>query len=116
MAETVYKIMTRPAFDEARRTGRFGGSSDDLRDGFIHLSAGHQVSGTLARHFAQREDLVLLAVDALALGDGLKWEPSRGGELFPHLYAPLELAHVVRVDELPLGKDGRHILPAGVAA
>jgi uncharacterized protein (DUF952 family) len=116
MGERVYKIMTEAAFEEAMREGRFQGSADDLRDGFIHLSSGHQVATTLAAHFAGRDDLVLLAVDAARLGDALKWETSRGGALFPHLYAPLDLAHVVIVESLPLGDDGKHVLPEGTAA
>jgi uncharacterized protein (DUF952 family) len=116
MAEPVYKVLTEAAFEAAQRQGRFAGSADDLRDGFIHLSARHQLEGTLATHFAGQTDLLLLAVDAERLGDDLKWEPSRGGALFPHLYAPLDLAAVLWAEALPLGADGRHVLPEGVAA
>ena len=114
MAEPVYKILTKSALAEASAKGRFDGSPVDLRDGFIHLSAGQQVAGTLAAHFAGQRGLVLLAVDAEACGDRLKWEPSRGGELFPHLYGPLDLGHAVWTADLPLGEDGVHLLPAGV--
>ena len=115
MGEPLYKICAAAALDEARGAGHFAGSADDLRDGFIHLSAGRQVSGTLATHFVGRNDLVILAVDAERLGQRLRWEPSRGGDLFPHLYGPLDLAHVLWVEALTLGENGRHRLPAGVA-
>lgn len=116
MAEPVYKILTRAAFKEAERKGHFTGSADDIGDGFIHLSAGHQLEGTLAKHFAGQAGLLLLAVDPARLGPDLKWETSRGGALFPHLYAPLDLAAVLWVETLPLGEDGRHVLPEGVFA
>ena len=100
---------------EARGPGRFEGSADDARDGFIHLSAGHQVSGTLAKYFAGQSDLVLLAVDPERLGERLRWETSRGGELFPHLYGPLDLDHVISVAPILLQEDGTHRLPKGIA-
>ena len=114
MAEPVYKILTKSAFEEASACGRFEGSAVDLRDGFIHFSAGRQVAGTLAAHFQGQSDLLLLAVDADGLGEPLKWEKSRGGELFPHLYGPLDLRHAVWTADLPLGEDGLHRLPDGV--
>jgi uncharacterized protein (DUF952 family) len=116
MAKPVYKILSASAFVEAKRAGQFLGSSDDLRDGFIHLSAAEQLAGTLAKHFAGQDDLVLLAVSAERFGVDLKWEPSRDGELFPHLYAPLDLAAVLWSKTLTLDKDGAHILPEGVSA
>jgi uncharacterized protein (DUF952 family) len=116
MAEPVYKVLSEAAFKEAERKGRFAGSSDDARDGFIHLSAGHQLAGTLAAHFAGQEGLVLLALDTGRLGERLKWEPSRGGAVFPHLYAPLDLAAMLWVETLPLGPDGNHVLPEGILA
>jgi uncharacterized protein (DUF952 family) len=116
MAKPVYKIVSASAFAEAKRAGQFRGSPDDLRDGFIHLSAAQQLAGTLAKHFAGQQDLVLLAVNAERLGVDLKWEPSRGGELFPHLYAPLDLAAVLWSKPLRLDNDGSHILPEGVSA
>ncbi len=115
MAETVYKIMSRASLAAARIAGRFDGSADDIRDGFIHRSVASQLAGTLEKHFPGEADLLLLAVEATLLGNRLKWEPSRGGELFPHLYAPLELEHVLWIKELPLGEDRRHELPAEVA-
>ncbi len=115
MSDLVYKICSTAMLQEARGRGRFHGSADDIRDGFIHLSAGHQVAGTLAKYFAGQSDLVLLAVDPERLGERLRWEISRGGELFPHLYGPLGLDHVVSVEELALQEDGTHRLPEGVA-
>ncbi|MGE5513166.1 MAG: DUF952 domain-containing protein [Bacteroidota bacterium] len=108
---TIYKICPREIWDEARRIGSFRGSADDARDGYIHLSAPDQVAGTLARHFAGQADLVLIGVDAARLGPALKWELSRGGALFPHLYAPLQIETVVSERVLTLGADGRHRLP-----
>ena len=116
MAEPVYKVMTEAAFEASWSQGHFTGSADDLRDGFIHLSAAHQLEATLAKYFAGQEDLVLLAVDAERLGPDLKWETSRGGALFPHLYAPLDLAAVLWAEPLTLAQDGRHVLPEGVFA
>jgi uncharacterized protein (DUF952 family) len=98
---------------EAMERGRFVGSADDARDGFIHLSAGHQVAGTLAKYFAGQRDVLLLAVDPDRLGERLRWETSRGGELFPHLYGPLNLDHVISVEALVLQEDGSHRLPSG---
>jgi len=115
MGEPVYKICSSAALQEARGRGRFEGSADDARDGFMHLSAGRQVAGTLAKYFAGRADLVLLAIDPERLGEGLRWEPSRGGELFPHLYGSLDLEHVISVERLLLQEDGSHRLPAGIA-
>jgi uncharacterized protein (DUF952 family) len=114
MSDPVYKICSSAALKEARARGRFEGSADDARDGFIHLSAGHQVTGTLERYFAGQRDLVLLAVDADRLGTSLCWETSRGGELFPHLYGPLDLDHVISVEALVLQEDGSHRLPKGL--
>lgn len=116
MAEPVYKVLSEAAFAEAARDGHFPGSTDDIRDGFIHLSAAHQLAGTLAEHFAGQEGLVLLALDPDRLGLKLKWEISRGGDRFPHLYAPLDLAALLWAERLPLGGDGRHILPEGAYA
>ena len=116
MTEPLYKICTSTAFAAAEAKGRFEGSADDARDGFIHLSASHQVQGTLAAHFRGQRDLVLIAVDPDALGENLRWEPSRGGALFPHLYGPLDLTAVLSVLPLKLAEDGTHRLPFEVRA
>ncbi len=89
----------------------FRGSDVDRRDGFIHFSTAAQVPETAAKHFAGQSDLLLVSVNTNELGDRLKWEPSRGGALFPHLYGHLDLAAVTRVDPLPLRPDGRHAFP-----
>ncbi len=114
MDGTIYKITSRAALAEAKAKGRFEGSADDARDGFIHLSAADQVEGTLAKHFAGQKDLILLAVDSESLGERLQWEPSGGGAIFPHLYGPLDLNALVWDEPLELGADGRHRLPARV--
>ena len=106
----IYKICPAALWRDAERDGTFLGSEVDLRDGFIHFSTAAQVKGTAAKHFAGQDDLVLVSVDATRLGDRLKWEPSRGGALFPHLYGSLDLAAVVRVVPLPLGANG-HAFP-----
>ncbi len=108
---TIYKILPASLWHEAQQAGAFRGAPVDLADGYIHFSTAEQVSETAAKHFAGQRDLILLHVDAGALGDALKWEPSRGGALFPHLYAELDLKHVSRADPLPLGDDGRHVFP-----
>jgi uncharacterized protein (DUF952 family) len=107
----VYKICSMMLWREAERSGAFRGSDDDQRDGFIHFSTAAQVAETAAKHFSGQRDLLLIRVNANDLGERLKWEPSRGGVLFPHLYGELELAAVMKVDALPLGPDYRHVLP-----
>jgi uncharacterized protein (DUF952 family) len=111
MDGTIYKVLSRADLAEARAKGRFDGSAADIHDGFIHFSAAHQLEGTLAKHFAGHEDLVLFAVDSERLGERLQWEPSRGGALFPHLYEPLRLDVLLWEEPLELGSDGRHRLP-----
>ena len=95
---TIYKILPRALWDEAVTNGSFNGSPVDAADGFIHFSTAAQVHETAARHFQGMNDLVLVAVEADDLGEALKWEPSRGGDLFPHLYGtlPTRLAVSVR--------------------
>lgn len=107
----IYHICRRDEWAAAEDAGSYGGSSQDRADGFIHFSAADQVEASAARHRAGQDGLVLLTVEAAALGAALKWEPSRGGALFPHLYGPLPLQAVRRVDSLPLGADGRHRFP-----
>ncbi len=113
-ADLIYKIVTEAQWDEARRAGVFKGAPVDLADGYIHFSTADQAGETAARHFAGEDDLLLVAVKADALGDALVFEPSRGGQLFPHLYADLPLDAVFAVDALPLGADGRHQFPIDV--
>lgn len=111
---TLYKICPGSLWREAEQAGVFRGSTDDLRDGFIHLSTAAQLAETAAKHFTGQDNLLLIGVDEDALGDALRWEPSRGGALFPHVYAALPLAAVRFVAELPIGDDGRHVLPSVV--
>lgn len=96
----IYKILPRAAWEAALAAGVFLGSGIDIQDGFIHFSAEDQVGETLARHFAGQSDLVLVAVEAEALGSELKWEPSRGGALFPHLFGPLPTALAVSAEPI----------------
>ncbi|WP_372783449.1 DUF952 domain-containing protein [Phenylobacterium sp.] len=102
----IYKILPREAWEAALAQRRFDGSPVDLQDGFIHFSTAEQAQETARRHFAGQQDLVVLAVEADDLGSALRWEASRGGALFPHLYARLETALVRAVTEAPLGADG----------
>ncbi len=111
MDETIYHVTTWQAWRAAEAAGRYEGSADDRRDGFIHFSARAQLVESVAKHRAGQSGLVLLSVDPAALGEALKWEPSRGGALFPHLYGTLPVGAVRRADDLPLGSDGRHVFP-----
>lgn len=107
----IYKISDTALWHQAQRTGVFAGAPIDVADGYIHFSTAAQVAETAARHFAGQGDLVLVAVDADALGPALRHEPSRGGALFPHLYGTLRLTAVHWAKPLPLGPDGRHVIP-----
>lgn len=109
---TIYKICPASLWRAAERAGVFTGAPVDIADGYIHFSTAAQAAETAAKHFAGQSDLLLVSVDTAKLGDKLTWEPSRGGALFPHLYAPLSLSAVVKVEPLPLGADGRHAFPA----
>lgn len=104
----IYKIVSAAEWRAAEAAGVFTGAAVDHADGFVHFSTAEQVRETAAKHFAGMDDLLLVAVDAARLGDALKWEVSRGGALFPHLYAPLALDAVSRVAPLPLGADCAH--------
>jgi uncharacterized protein (DUF952 family) len=108
---TIYKICSASAWREAERRGIFRGSADDLRDGFIHFSTPPQLAETARKHFSGQGGLFLIAVDADALGDSLRWEPSRNDELFPHLYGELDLGAVTAVLELRTRSDGSHAIP-----
>jgi uncharacterized protein (DUF952 family) len=110
--KTIYKICHAAAWQSAERTGEFAGAPVDLADGYIHFSTADQVAETAAKHLAGQRDLVLVAVEADALGAPLKWESSRGGALFPHLYGKLPLRAVRWSKPLPRGPDGRHVFPA----
>lgn len=104
----IYKIVAQAAWRAAEAAGVFEGAPVDLADGFIHFSTAAQVEETAAKHFAGQTDLLLVAIDPETLGPALKWEPSRGGALFPHLYAPLDPRAAVSVRPLPLRADGGH--------
>ncbi|MBV7410505.1 DUF952 domain-containing protein [Maritimibacter sp. DP1N21-5] len=109
----IYKIFRADEWTAFRANGETKGAPVDLADGYIHFSTAAQVAETAAKHFAGAEGLVLLALDSERLGAALKWEPSRGGQLFPHLYRPLHLDDVLWDAPLLLGPEG-HILPEGV--
>jgi uncharacterized protein (DUF952 family) len=111
VTSTVYKIVPDALWQQARQTGVFEGAAIDLTDGFIHFSTATQAKETAARHFAGQTGLLLVAVDAAALGDRLVFEPSRGGDLFPHLYGTLPLSAVLWEKPLPIGADGAHLFP-----
>ena len=106
----IYKICPAVDWEEARNLGAFRGSAVDRRDGFIHLSAGRQVHETARRHFAGQEGLVLVAFATVVFADTLKWEASRDGDLFPHVYGVLPVAQAQWVKALPLSADG-HVFP-----
>jgi uncharacterized protein (DUF952 family) len=107
----IYKICERAQWRAAEAAGQYRGSGVDERDGFIHFSTAAQLAETTTKHFAKVTDLILVAVDAAALGTRLRWEPSRGGDLFPHLYAALPLRAVRWARPLPDEIDGRRLLP-----
>jgi uncharacterized protein (DUF952 family) len=113
---TIFKICEAARWAEAERAGVFRGSAVDLADGYIHFSAAGQAAETAAKHFAGMADLVLVAVSAEKLDGALKWEPSRGGALFPHLYGVLPMTAVRWAKPLPLGAGGTHVFPPEVAA
>ncbi len=102
----IYKIVKRLEWEAALDAGVYEGSAVDVADGFIHFSTADQAPETARRHFAGQNDLLVLAVDAGALGRDLRWEPSRGGALFPHLYAPLRIDLVIETRAAPLRDDG----------
>jgi uncharacterized protein (DUF952 family) len=104
----IFKIVASDEWRAAKSAGAFAGAAVDRADGYIHFSTAAQAPETAAKWFAGREDLTLVAVDAETLGSDLKWEPSRGGALFPHLYASLPTSAVLWSRPLPLGPDGRH--------
>ncbi len=108
-----YKILTREQFVQFKADGVFKGAPVDLQDGYIHLSTREQAAGTAAKHFAGQDDLVMVMVDLAPFGEAIRWEPSRGGALFPHLYADLPMNAVAGKVTLRLDEQGRHLFPAG---
>lgn len=109
----IYKIFHAPEWADLRAQGESRGAPVDLADGFIHFSTLEQAPETAAKHFAGADDLMLVAVEAERLGEALRWEPSRGGTLFPHLYRALRLSDVAWAQPLPL-VEGAHQFPAGL--
>lgn len=107
----IYKIFAVEEWETLARQGWTEGAPVDLADGFIHFSTAAQLRETAARHFAGRDGLVLAAVDSDSLDDALRWEPSRGGDLFPRLHRALFYAEVAWSAPLPLGRDGGHVFP-----
>ena len=116
MSKIIYKISQRDAWQKAAEAGVFHGAPIDEKDGYIHFSTAAQVKETAAKHFAGQDDLMLVAVEVARLGDALKWEPSRGGALFPHLYGSLPIEAVCSVEPLPLGCDDAHVFPVSTAS
>jgi uncharacterized protein (DUF952 family) len=108
---TIYKICERAQWRAAEAAGQYRGSAVDERDGFVHFSTATQLAETASKHFAKATDLILVAVDTAALGKDLRWEASRGGDLFPHLYAALPLQAVRWARPLPDEIDGCRRLP-----
>ena len=108
---TIYKIAPRDLWAQAEEAGNFTGAPVDIADGYIHFSTHEQVRETAAKHFAGQTDLLLVSVDATPLGDALKYEVSRGGALFPHLYDVLPVSAVIKVEPLLLDDNGLHIFP-----
>lgn len=107
----IFKIVPKTLWQEALEGKVFKGAPIDLADGFIHFSDLDQVKETASKHFAGKNDLLLAAFESDGFGDALKWEPSRGGALFPHLYATLDPATALWVKDLPLAEDGSHVFP-----
>lgn len=107
----IYHICKIEEWREAEANGAYGGSSQDKADGFIHFSGPDQVVQSAAKHRAGQDGLLILEVDPAKLGDKLKWEPSRDGKLFPHLYGELPVTAIIRTADLPLGADGNHTFP-----
>lgn len=111
MDSIAYKILTKPQMDALEHQGEFAGAPIDLSDGYVHLSTAEQAQETLEKHFAGQVDLWIAAVDLEALGEAVKWEESRGGALFPHLYAPMSLSTVIAYGPVEYDADGRLKMP-----
>ena len=110
----IFHICTEDEWRKFQLVGNYIGSSQDLIDNFIHFSTMEQIEKSAAKHRAGQDNLIILTVDAMVLGKKLKWEPSRGGELFPHLYGTLPIEAVIKVDQLKLGANKKHIFPDGI--
>lgn len=118
MTDVIYTLVRAGDWAEAETAGAYHGSEDDRRDGFLHFSTADQVRASAARHRAGVPDLLLVAADVATLGEALRFEPAAGGRrpgLFPHLYGPLPMPAVRAVTPLPLGADGAHVFPEGIA-
>lgn len=111
MSDIVYKIVPETLWRQAKEKGIFEGAEIDLKDGYIHFSTRIQARETARLHFSGVTGLLLVAVDAVALGEALKYEPSRGGDLFPHLYGTLPFSAVLWEMPLLIGADGLHAFP-----
>ena len=111
MTRMIYHMCPAETWQEAVRTGTYHGTADDRRDGFIHFSTAEHIVESARRHRAGQAGLLLIAVESARLGQRLKWEKSRGGDLFPHLYGPLHPTETASVRPLPLGADGEHLFP-----
>ena len=107
----IFKIVPKSMWQEAEAAGLFKGAPVDLADGYIHFSTAEQARETAAKHFSGQDNLLLAAFESASFEDALKWEPSRGGALFPHLYADLKPADALWVKALPLSEDGAHVFP-----
>ncbi|MBT4935128.1 MAG: DUF952 domain-containing protein [Rhodospirillaceae bacterium] len=112
--QLIFHMCKRHDWQAAQGAGQYVGSGDDLADGFMHFSTAEQVAESAGLHRNGVTDLLLIAVDADRLGPALKWESSRGGQLFPHLYGGLDVSKVISARELPLGDDGLHVFPEGI--
>lgn len=113
--DVIYKIVTSEQWRAAKEKGVFNGAPVDLKDGYIHFSTAKQLRETAAKHFAGQDDLLLVSVSSSSMTAKLVYEPSRGGQLFPHLYGALLLSAVIETVELPLGADGQHQFSDGIA-
>lgn len=113
MMDVAYKLVDRAEWAEARAAGAYDGSAVDRADGYIHMSTAGQLAETARRHYAGGDGLTLVTVDVAALGDALRWEPSRGGDLFPHLYGPLPVSAAVAERPLCVRDDGAMMFDDG---
>ena len=108
--EFIFKIIDKEEWQKAKQAGTYEGSKKDTEDGYIHFSEEEQVEETLLRHYPKKDNLILLKVNAFKL-EHLLWEQASNGDMYPHLYSPLDISNVEEEFELPLNDDGNHILP-----